>query len=203
MRCLRFETMFLNLEEVVPFSEYLFKLERRFCSFVALVLREHRRRHARHAGRKSDQSLAVFGEQLFVDARLVVETFGVSLRRQAHEVLITLVVLRQQYQVKVCFLTGRARGFFLATAARDVSLTTDDRLHAVILHRVIERDRAEHVAMISHGARRHTQFVNAVGKRFDLNCAVEKTVISMQMEVYELCPAFSFRSGYPLFPFNG
>src|SRR6186713_713523 len=86
----------------------------------------------------------------------------------------------------VCLLTGRARGLLFAAAARDVSLATDDRFNPPILHRVVERDCAVHVAMIGHGARRHLHFFNTFGERFDLDGAVEKAVVSMKMEVYEL-----------------
>ena len=88
--------------------------------------------------------------------------------------------------MKVCLLPWCARGFFLAIAARDVGLATDDRLHVVVLHRVVERDRAEHVAVIGHGTRLHSHFRNSIGERFYLNGAVKKTVISMKMEMYEL-----------------
>src|SRR5689334_6716955 len=178
--------MFLDLEEVVPFSKNLFKLDRRLRRLITLLLREHRRRHARHAGGKRDQSLAMLGEQILVDARLVIKAFGIRFRSQTNEVLITLVVLRQQDQMKVGLLTRRTRGFLFATAARDVSLAADDRLHAAILHRVVKGDGAEDVAVIRHGTRRHFQLFHPFGEWFYLNSAVEQTVISMKMEVYEL-----------------
>src|SRR6185503_455787 len=88
--------------------------------------------------------------------------------------------------MKVCLFTGRARGLLFAAATRDVSLATDDWFNPTTLHRVVERDRTEHVAVIGHGTRRHFQFFNAFGERFDLDGAVEKAVVSMKMEVYEL-----------------
>src|SRR5215211_2958722 len=88
--------------------------------------------------------------------------------------------------MKVCLLTRRARGLLFAAAARDVSLATDDRFNPTPLHRVVERDRAEHVAVIGHGTRGHLQFFNTFRERFDLDGAVKKAVISMKMEVYEL-----------------
>jgi hypothetical protein len=52
--------------------------------------------------------------------------------------------------------------------------------------------------MIGHGARRHFQFFNTFGERFDLDGAVEKAVISMKMEVYELTVlhCYLFRRGF-------
>jgi hypothetical protein len=46
----------------------------------------------------------VLRQQFFVDARLVVETFGECFRREARKVLITFVVLRQQNQMMISFL---------------------------------------------------------------------------------------------------
>src|SRR5689334_13148678 len=88
--------------------------------------------------------------------------------------------------MEVCFLARRARGFFFTIAAGDVSLATDNGFHAMTLHRVVEGDRAEHVAMVRHGTCRHFQLFNTLGERFDLDGAVEKTVVSMKMKVYEL-----------------
>src|ERR1043165_4990059 len=183
---LRLETMLLDFEKAYSFSENLLKLERLLRCFVTLLLGQQRRRHSRHAGRKRDESLAVLGEEFFVDAWLVIEAFGIRFRRQPNEVLVAFIILREQYQMKVGLLTGRARGFFLATAARDVSLAADDRLHGAILHRVVKRDGAKDVAVVRHGTRRHAHLFHTLGERFDLNGAVKKTVISMKMEVYEL-----------------
>src|SRR6185503_9065626 len=88
--------------------------------------------------------------------------------------------------MKVCLLTRRAGGLLFAAAARDVGLAANDRFHTTTLHRVVERDRPVHVAVIGHGTRRHLQFFNSFGERLDLNGAVKKTVISMKMKVYEL-----------------
>jgi hypothetical protein len=37
--------------------------------------------------------------------------------------------------------------------------------------------------MIRHGAGGHAKFFRSPGKRLDLNCAVEKTVIGVKMKV--------------------
>ena len=54
------------------------------------------------------RSLAVLRQQFFVDARLVIEAFGVSLRREPDEISITFEIFRQQNQMKVCFLSWAA-----------------------------------------------------------------------------------------------
>src|SRR4030095_12451663 len=82
---LSIKTMLLNLEEVIPFTENLFKLDGSLRSFFTLVLGQVRRRNTRHARRETDQSFTVLGEEFFIDARFVIKTFGVSLGGQSHE----------------------------------------------------------------------------------------------------------------------
>src|SRR5258706_3486389 len=68
----------------------------------------------------------------------------------------------------------------------EISFASDNRFDPFLLHRVIESDRAVHVAMISHGARVHTQFQSSLCQRVYLNRAVEEAVVSMQVEVNEI-----------------
>jgi hypothetical protein len=68
----------------------------------------------------------------------------------------------------------------------DVRLTTDDWLNAFAFHRVVEGDGAKHVAMISHGARRHAEFGNAFREGFYLNRTIEEAVIRVQMQMNEI-----------------
>src|SRR5438876_11596514 len=87
--------------------------------------------------------------------------------------------------MKVCFFSGRCSPSILSAATRNISLTTDDWIHAPTLHRVVKRDSSKHVAMISHGTRRHAKFFGSPGKGFDLNCAVQEAVIGVQVQVCE------------------
>ena len=73
-----------------------------------------------------------------------------------------------------------------ATSGSEISFASDNRLDPFLLHRVIESDRAVHVAMISHGARVHTQFQSSLCQRVYLNRAVEEAVVGMQVEVNEI-----------------
>src|SRR4029078_1180402 len=125
-------------------------------------------------------------QELFIDSRLVVKPFGGCLRRQANEVLVAFVVLRKQNQMKVCFFACGRCCFVFTTSASYVSLTTYNRLNAAILHGVVERNRAKHVAVSGHCTRLHAKFFNSVCKWLDLNRAVQKAVVSMKVEVYEL-----------------
>jgi len=83
------------------------------------------------------------------------------------------------------FSRGGARSIFAATD-REIGLASDNRLDPLRLHRVVERDRAVHVAVVGHGARVHAQRSQAFGKRFDLDGAVEQAVVGVKMKVNEI-----------------
>src|SRR5262245_66137547 len=88
--------------------------------------------------------------------------------------------------MEVSFFARRSGSTVGATATRDVSLASDNRINAMLLHGVVERDCSEHVAVISHGARSHAQFFDTGGERFYLDSAIEQAVIGMKMEVCKL-----------------
>ena len=67
----------------------------------------------------------------------------------------------------------------------DVELATQDRLDARFFGGVDERHRAEDVAVIGHGDRRHLQFFDAFDQALDLAGAVEHGVIGVQMQMDE------------------
>ena len=81
-------------------------------------------------------------------------------------------------------------GFVEARAVRDVHLAADDRLHALLLHGVVELDRAEHVAVVGDGAGRHAQLGDALGQLLGPAGAVEEGVFGVEVEVNEGHRAF-------------
>src|SRR6185369_12845120 len=95
---LRIKAMLLNLQEVVPLPHDLFKFNGRGRSLVAVLARQGRRWHARQASGESDESLRMFSQKFLVDARFVIEAFGISLRGEAHQITITVQVFREQDQ---------------------------------------------------------------------------------------------------------
>src|SRR5215472_14618368 len=91
--------MVLNLEVVITFAQYVLKLLGAARGLVELIGQQQRRRHPRQAGRESNQAVAVLGQKLLVDARLVVIAPGESQRGKLDQVLIALKVLCQQDDV--------------------------------------------------------------------------------------------------------
>src|SRR5262245_37250010 len=171
--------MFLNLQEVVPLSEDLFKFKRLLRRFIYAILRKERRWNSGETGGKSDQAGTVFGEKLFVDAWFVIEALGVGFRRESHEISVAFKVLSKQDQMKAGLLTGSYGRTIVTAAATYVSFTAEDGFNAVPLHRVVEGNCSEHIAVIRHGDGRHAQFSNAFGQRLNLYRAVQQAVVSM------------------------
>ena len=104
---------------------------------------------ATEAGRHADQSLAVLGEVLSVDAGLVVVAVDVGVGDQPAQVLVAGHVGRQQEEVE-----GLAVGLALLVRHRppgDVGLHADDRLDARLGGRLVERDRAVERAVVGDG----------------------------------------------------
>jgi len=139
----------------------------------------------------------VFSQQFLVDAWFVVKTFCVGLGSQTHKVLIAFVILCEEYQVMVSFLARPTRRLVLPAATSNVSFASDDRINTAVLHRVVKRNGAKHVAVISHCTGLHSKFFNSGRKWLDLNRAIKKAVVSMKVEVYELTVLhYSYLTGF-------
>ena len=50
----------------------------------------------------------------------------------------------------------------------------------------MECHRAEDVAVVGHGHRRHVKFLDAADEALDVACAVEQGVVGVKMEMDEL-----------------
>jgi hypothetical protein len=87
----------------------------------------------------------VLGEQVLVDARVVVVAVEKSLARERHEVLIPLEVAREHGEVAVLFLRVPAVGVL---ALGQVHLAADDGLKSHLRALVVELHGAEHVAVV-------------------------------------------------------
>ena len=127
------------------------------------------------AAAQADQPVRVLGEQLLVDARLVVEALGVARRHQLDEVVVPLVGLGEQHQV-VGRLAGRP-ALRAPVAGRDVDLAAEDRVDPALARLVVEDDRREHVAVLGDRHRRHLQLDRVVEQLLDAARAVEQRVL--------------------------
>ena len=121
------------------------------------------------------------GEQVLIDAGLVVEAFQVGGRNQLDEILVALLVLAQQDEVVVAVGVG-AR---LVALLGDIDLAADDGVNAFRLGGVIELDGAEQVAVIGHGDRGHL-LLGDRASAVDIAGPVEQGVVGVAVKVNEM-----------------
>ena len=137
----------------------------------------------RHADRPIE-ALAVLREMVVVDARLVVVAVDMGVGDQAAQVLVAAVVLREEDQV-VRLGVGLAllRGH---RARRDVRLHADDRLDALVLRRLVERDGAVERAVVRDRHRIHARLGRRIDQLRDPAEAVEEAEFGVDVEMREV-----------------
>ncbi len=118
-------------------------------------------------------------QQIFIDARLVVETVQVAAGDKLDQVAIAFLVFAQQHQVVVA--VGVA--FDGVALLRDVHLAADHRMDALLLGVVVELDRAEQIAVIGHGHGGHLLLDREVHQLGDFAGSVEQRVIGVAMQM--------------------
>ena len=122
-------------------------------------------------------------QQFVIHARLVIKAVEKSGRNQLDQVPVAFVVLAQQDEMI------RALGFraaILVIVRRDVHFAADDRLYAVRGGLMIKIRGGEKIAVVRHGDRGHPAARGFGGQFADFAGAVEKRVIRVQMQMYEI-----------------
>ena len=135
------------------------------------------------AARKRDQPLRVLGQDLLVDAGLVVHALHLADRAEPHQVEVAGVVGGEEGQV-----VGVAVDAPLAKQAgpgRDVYLAADDRLDPGFLAGLVEVDRAVHDAVVGESDRGHVELGRSSHHRLDAAGAIEQRVLGVVVEVDE------------------
>ncbi|OPZ23142.1 MAG: hypothetical protein BWZ02_03321 [Lentisphaerae bacterium ADurb.BinA184] len=140
---------------------------------------------AADAGRERNQPLVALGQQVEVNAGLVVEALQPGRRVQAAEVGIPGFILREQDEVEALGVrvAGVARQ---AAAVGEVELAPHDRVDAGLPHRLVELDGAVHVAVVGAGHGRHAAFLHLRGQVRDAAGPVQQTVVGMDVKVDKL-----------------
>ena len=180
---LDFQPLVLHFEEEIAFAENIAQAVGVRARLVVFLGEQRVGHFAAQAGGKRDQSLAVLGEKLVIHARLVIEAVEKAGGNKLDEIAVAFVVLAKQNQV-VRALGIRAA--VLVIVRRDVHFAADDRLHAVRRGLVIEIRGRKKIAVIGDGHRGHAAARGFLGEFADFAGAVEKGVIRVQMQMYEI-----------------
>ena len=100
-----------------------------------------------------------------------------------NQIAVAFVVLAQKHQV---IRALRIRAAVLVIVRRDVHFAADDRLDAVRRGLVIKIRRGKKIAMVGHGHSGHAAPRRFLGQLADFASSVEKGVIRVQMQMYEV-----------------
>jgi hypothetical protein len=131
---------------------------------------------------EADQALRMLRENLFIDARLVVETFEMRRANEFDQILVAGLVLRQQDQVKRRI--PRAAGFFLKPRPRrDVRLATNNRFQSGLRCSLVELHRSIHAAVIGHRDGRHLACVRLLYRVRNPARPIEQAVLGVQVKM--------------------
>ncbi len=111
-------------------------------------------------GRKTDDALVVACKQFFVDPGLVVHALGKREGRQDFEILVSLRVFGDEYQMVILDSGCRFRPF-TAIAGRDIEFAADKGFYARFYAFLIKPEYAEHVSVVGYGQCLVTKFHGA------------------------------------------
>ena len=144
---------------------------------------------ARHAGGTADQALVVFLQDLVAHAGAVVHAFDMGRGHDLHEVLVALVVLRQEDEVIIPLLLHPVVAF------GDIDFAPDDRLHGRVLLRELEELlHAVHVPVVRDREAGHSQFLGPIEQVVDGRLTVQDGILGMYVQMDEGHGAFSWKN---------
>jgi hypothetical protein len=177
-----FEAVVLNLEEEIVLAEELAVVVGEAFGFVAFFVEDGFVNVAAEAGGEADEAFGVLGEEVFIDAGLVVEAFEAGGGNEVDEVAIAFLVFAEEDEVVVAVGIGAG-----LVVAGDVDFAADDGMDAGGFVGVVEGDCAEEVAVVGHADGGHVLFGADLHELVDFAGSVEEGVVSVVVEVNEGC----------------
>ncbi len=180
-RLLAVDAVALHLEQKTILAKDVAIGGHRFARAIEVSVGDPAGRLTLQAARKSDETVRVLGQDLLVDAGLVVHPLHLPNGAELHQVEVAVVVSGQEGQV-----VGIAVDPSLAQQPRargDVDLAADDRLDPRVLARLVEVDRAVHHAVVGHGERGHLELGRTCHERGDAARPIEQRILGVVMEV--------------------
>src|SRR5258708_30247365 len=160
---LNFQALVLNFEEKVAFAEDVAEAIGVLARESEFFLHHRLGDWAAKAGRQCDEALAVFREQVEINARLVIEAFEEAGGDQLDEIVIALEIFAKQNEVVAAARTwlhftaiavGHRRGFFAAVVAAafgDVDFAADDGLDVAFAGFIEKVGGGEQISVVGDG----------------------------------------------------
>ena len=178
----------LEFDIEVPRREHVAQHDRIVFRLVVVVFEQQFGDAPRKAGGQTDHALGVFFERLDVYARLVVKAVDVRHAVQLNEIAIADVVFCNEHKVIEAAVAPRLLVHVLA----GVELAADDGFEPRLLHRLVEGEHAEHVAVIGDRHAGHPLFDRLVDEgvvlvvgRDEPRRPVQQTELGVDVQMHE------------------
>ena len=149
---------------------------------VVVVLMKRHGHFALEAAAQGDEPFCVLRQMFAVNPRLVIHPFQLAQGNELHQVLVALLVFRQQREMERG-VPGRGRFLFEERARRHVNLAPDDRLDPRLFRGLVELHRAIHHAVIGDRHRRHVELLRLFHQVGNAHRAVEGGVFRVKVEM--------------------
>ena len=174
------DAVVLKLQEVIPLAKAVLILLRALSGLVIQALLDISGHLARKTCGQRNDALMIFLKHLKIHAGLIIIPFREALAHDLCQIRIALVILREQHQMIIPFLTA---GLLLVKAGirRHVNLTAKDGLDPRLLRRAIKIDHAIHHAVIRNGSAVHAKLLHALYIFLNLICAVQKRIFRVDV----------------------
>src|SRR4030095_10319837 len=176
----------LDLHEVVVFAEDLLVPAGGVAGPERVAGAQESRDLGVEAPGQDEKPVGVLGQELAIDAGLVVEALQVRLRHELDEILVARAVPHEDGQVVGALVTAVLGAPLLAAPRRHVELAAEDRLDAGLLGSEVEVDRAEEVAVIGERDGGEAKLLRLVDQLVELGGAVKQAVLGVDVEMDEL-----------------
>ena len=184
---IHFQALILHLQEEVPFSENVAQAVSGVARVGFAVFHHRFGDFAAQAGGESDQSAGMLGEQLEIDARLVVKAIQEAGGDELDKVAVAFGVFAKQHQVIGAAGAGSfgVNGLVFVIAASHVDFAADDGLDALGGGLVKEIGGGEKIAVVGDGDSGHFAAGGLVDQLRNIAGSVQKTEVGVQMEMNE------------------
>ena len=117
-----------------------------FARFVTLLFLERSCVFAVKGGKYRHESVFEFFNDLAVDARAVVKSFEMRDRNELHQIAISGLIAREQYEPRRSVIDTMF--FVVACAQRDEKIHTDDGLQSLLIAFFVKIYRAVEIAVV-------------------------------------------------------
>jgi hypothetical protein len=176
----------LHLHEVVVLAEHLLVPPRGLERLGLVPGRELAAHLGVEAAGEHQQPVGVLGQQLAVDAGLVVVALEVGLGDELHQVGVARRGAGEHRAVARTLVAAVLARPLESAARGHVELGAQDRLHPGLAACGVEVHRAEEVAVVGEGQRGELERLGPIDQLLEARRTVEQAVFRVHVQVHEV-----------------